>query len=173
LHTFKFKKIYICPQTKFAKTYISFYLNIFIYIDMSVSYFATTSRNSVTPAIGDIVMYDISTESVEVYDSKNDDAKYIVGCVFPKVEQLGRIQANFDSLAHEDFDYYLFGENRQYDPNEANPNWDPSFNPSTDSDYVAVCSHGLGPVKVASEADVPASWVKIRDGISFHIFLVR
>jgi hypothetical protein len=140
---------------------------------MSVSYFSTTNRNSVTPAIGDLMIYDLTTESVEVYDSNTDSKSDIIGAAFPKVDQLGRIQANFDGLGYEDNEYFLFGENRQYDPNQSNPNFDPSFNPSTSSDYIAVCTHGLAPVKDASEADAPTSWVKIRDGNSYSIYLVR
>jgi hypothetical protein len=139
---------------------------------MSVNVFASVHRNDVIPEIGDLIMYDPISGSGEVYDVK-DNQDSIIGVGYPKVNQLGRIVANVDGLVYEEVEYFQYGEDRTYDFNTSNPSFDPSFNPSTDSNYVYVCTHGLAPVKVSSETLIPPSWVKIRNGVNYSIYLIR
>lgn len=141
-----------------------------------MSVIALRAHDDVDIPIGKTLVIDSTSLKPREFDSKVDTSADIIGVSYPKVNVLGRIAANVDGFEFYEKDYYLFTETLQYDLDEfesliENPNYDGSFNPNTNADYVVLAIVGMCPV--LKTATVPSHWRKIKSGTVYDLFLVK
>jgi len=128
--------------------------------------------------IGTPVVINPTNSQAHAFDDQNDDVSAIIGVVYPNPnDNNARAFNRYDGFAFYDKDYYLWKEDLTLDLNgqgqaQENPNY-MAWNPSSDPDnYCFVMIAGLVSVDV-NYTSVPTSWVKVRDGTNFNLYVIR
>lgn len=110
------------------------------------------------------------------YDSEVHSIDDVVGTSYPKINTTGRCNSNLDGHCFSHYEYLVYGEDLslvidEYGNPIENPNYDRYFDPSTDNEYVIVCISGLAPVLTGTI--VPSRWKKVREGLTYDLYLIR
>lgn len=148
---------------------------MFIYTKMTCIVAYTTGT---AIPIGTPVVINLVNSQAHAYDDQTDDISQVIGVVYPNPnDNNGRAFNRYDGTPFYDLDYYLWGDSLVLDLNgqgqpQENPNyaaWNPSSDPSS---YCFILIAGMAPIDV-SYTSVPASWVKVRDGLSHNLYIIR